>query len=258
MDTLSTRTVTELAARRETIVAAAARKARPSLAELAAKVREQAGRRLDAGQPTVAAEGNRSLAYRVLKRAFDFSGALALLLLFAPIMLGTLIVLTITTKGRPIFVQERIGYRGRKFPMFKFRTMRLDADNLQAAVKNEKDGPIFNNRRDPRITKIGRVLRSTSIDEMPQLFNILLGHMALVGPRPPVEKEVRQYEPWQHGRLAVMPGLTCLWQVSGRSEIGFVDWVRMDLWYVKNQNFWTDLHLLIKTPMSVISGKGAY
>ena len=108
---------------------------------------------------------------------------------------------------------------------------------MQVEVKNEKDGPIFKNRRDPRITRIGRILRNTSIDEMPQLFNVLAGHMALVGPRPPVEKEVRKYEPWQFGRLAVMPGLTCLWQVSGRSEIGFEEWVRMDLWYSRIRTF---------------------
>ena len=123
---------------------------------------------------------------------------------------------------------------------------------------NEKDGPIFKNRKDPRITRIGRVLRSTSIDEMPQLFNILSGSMSLVGPRPPVAREVLQYEPWQRRRLTVQPGLTCLWQISGRSEIAFEQWVRMDLWYVANQSFWTDLKLLIRTPSSVISRRGAY
>ena len=142
--------------------------------------------------------------------------------------------------------------------MIKFRTMRLDADKLQHVVKNEKDGPIFKNRRDPRITRIGRLLRSTSIDEMPQLFNVLSGSMSLVGPRPPVAKEVVQYQPWQRRRLSVQPGLTCLWQVSGRSEIGFEEWVRMDLWYVRNQSFLTDLKLLARTPVSVVSGRGAY
>ena len=168
-----------------------------------ARLRELAGGRLDAGRPLVAGEGNASLAYRLAKRAFDVVGALGLLVMFAPIMFVALVVLTITTQGRPFFVQQRIGYRGRKFPMIKFRTMRLDADRVQTQVKNEKDGPIFKNRRDPRVTCIGRFLRSTSIDEMPQLVNVLLGHMALVGPRPPVEKEVRQYEPWQHRRLSM-------------------------------------------------------
>jgi lipopolysaccharide/colanic/teichoic acid biosynthesis glycosyltransferase len=175
-------------------------------------------------------EGNTSLAYRVAKRGFDITGALVLLVLFSPILLATLIVLSITTKGRPLFIQERIGYCGRRFPMIKFRTMRLDADKLQHQVQNEKSGPIFKNRRDPRITRVGRFLRSSSIDEMPQIFNVLAGHMSLVGPRPPIAKEVAKYQVWQSRRLAVQPGLTCLWQVSGRSEIGFEDWVRMDIW----------------------------
>ena len=222
------------------------------------KFHEEVARRMDAGLPIVAAEGNGSWGYRAGKRVLDIVGALCGIALFSPILLGALLVLTITTKGHPIFVQQRIGYLGRRFPMFKCRTMRMNADQMQVNVANEKDGPIFKNRRDPRITRIGRLLRRTSIDEMPQLFNVLLGHMALVGPRPPVEKEVRQYEPWQFRRLAIMPGLTCLWQVSGRSEIGFTDWVRMDLWYSRNQNAWTDARLLVKTPLSVISGRGAY
>lgn len=216
------------------------------------------GRRLDAGLPLTPAEGNRSRAYQIAKRTFDFCGALAILIAASPILLATLLLLTITTCGKPIFVQERIGYRGRKFPMFKFRTMYLDAERRQQQVANQHTGPIFKNRTDPRITPIGRLLRKTSIDELPQLFNVLAGHMALVGPRPPVEKEVRQYELWQLDRLAIMPGLTCLWQVSGRSEIGFQDWVRMDLWYSRHQNFQTDLNLLVRTPLSVISCRGAY
>jgi len=222
------------------------------------KFHDEIAKRMDAGLPIVAAEGNVSLVYRGCKRAIDIFGALLGIVLFSPILLVTFVLLTITTKGHPIFVQQRIGYLGKRFPMFKFRTMHMNADKMQVSVKNEKDGPIFKNRQDPRISRIGRVLRRTSIDEMPQLFNVLLGHMALVGPRPPVEKEVRQYEPWQFRRLAIMPGLTCLWQVSGRSEVGFTDWVRMDLWYSKNQNAWTDATLLVKTPISVISGRGAY
>jgi lipopolysaccharide/colanic/teichoic acid biosynthesis glycosyltransferase len=203
-------------------------------------------------------EGNHCPLYRVAKRTLDIMGGLVALTLFSPIMLVTLIVLTITTKGRPLFIQERIGYCGRRFPMIKFRTMRLDADKLQHLVQNEKNGPIFKNRRDPRITKIGRFLRSSSIDEMPQVFNVLAGHMSLVGPRPPIAKEVAKYQVWQSRRLAIQPGLTCLWQVSGRSEVGFEDWVRMDLWYAKNQNLKTDINLLVRTPISILTGKGAY
>lgn len=203
-------------------------------------------------------EGNLRAKYQFLKRATDILGATLLLLLFAPIMLVTFVVLVVTTKGRPIFSQTRVGLCGRLFPMYKFRSMRLDADRMQHLVSNEKDGPVFKNRRDPRITRVGRFIRSTSIDEMPQLFNVLLGHMSLVGPRPPVPQEVAKYELWQLRRLAVKPGLTCLWQVSGRCEIGFEDWVRMDIWYLQNQNVATDLELLARTPVSVISGRGAY
>lgn len=213
---------------------------------------------LEGRKPLTHPNGNQSMLYTATKRMLDVVGAVAGFVLFSPIMLTTLIVLMFTTRGRPFFCQERVGYCGRRFPMFKFRTMRLDADRLQAQVVNEKDGPIFKNRRDPRITKIGRFLRSTSIDEMPQLFNVLLGHMSLVGPRPPVVNEVVQYKAWQFGRLGLKPGLTCLWQISGRSEIGFEDWVRMDLWYAEHQNLWTDLKLLIRTPLSVLSRRGAY
>lgn len=214
--------------------------------------------KLERGEPFVAPLGNRHRAYRALKRAFDLFGAIVLILVFSPILIGTFCLLTITTKGRPLFFQQRVGYLGEKFWMVKFRTMRLDAAQMQHAVENEKDGPIFKNRRDPRITRIGRLLRKTSVDEMPQLFNVLLGSMSLVGPRPPVPEEVAKYEPWQRRRLAVKPGLTCLWQISGRSEVQFEEWVRMDLWYLKNQGVVTDLNLLARTPTSVISGRGAY
>jgi lipopolysaccharide/colanic/teichoic acid biosynthesis glycosyltransferase len=207
---------------------------------------------------TIWAEGNQTSNYQVLKRAMDIVGSLALLVALSPVLLIVLAVLTVTTKGKPFFSQERVGLCGRRFRMFKFRTMRLDADKLQHLVQNEKDGPIFKNRIDPRITKLGRWLRKTSIDELPQLLNVLLGDMALVGPRPPVPKEVAKYKPWQRRRLAVKPGLTCLWQISGRSEIGFEDWVRLDIWYLQNQTLWTDVKLLVRTPLKVITCKGAY
>lgn len=214
--------------------------------------------RFERGGLLVERSGNLDLGYRCVKRTFDIVGSAALIVLLAPLMLLTLAVLTVTTKGRPLFFQQRIGLCGRRFWLPKFRTMHLNADKLQHLVANEKDGPVFKNRRDPRITRIGRLLRVTSIDELPQLFNVLLGTMSLVGPRPPVVNEVRQYARWQRERLSVKPGLTCLWQVSGRSEIGFETWVRMDLWYVNHQNLWTDLKLLLKTPLSVLTGRGAY
>jgi lipopolysaccharide/colanic/teichoic acid biosynthesis glycosyltransferase len=210
------------------------------------------------GRAIVGAAGNRSALYLGAKRLLDVVGALVLLSVLWPIMLATYVVLLFTARGRPIFRQERLGHRGRRFTLYKFRTMCLDAVGRQNEVSNEQDGPIFKNRRDPRITRFGHFLRSTSIDETPQLFNVLLGQMSLVGPRPPLAKEVAGYEPWQRVRLAVKPGLTCLWQVSGRSEIGFEEWVRMDLWYVEHQNLLTDLKLLVKTPWTVISQRGAY
>jgi len=213
---------------------------------------------LAAGREIVPGAGNRSPAYLRAKRAFDIIAALGLLALLGPIMLATYLVLLVVTRGKPLYYQKRLGYRGRPFTMIKFRTMELDADRRQHEIENEKDGPIFKNRRDSRITRIGRLLRSTSIDETPQLFNVLAGQMSLVGPRPPVGREVALYKPWQRGRLSVLPGLTCLWQVSGRSEIGFEDWVRMDLWYVRNQGFLTDFRLLLRTPWSVLSRRGAY
>ncbi len=210
------------------------------------------------GQPFIDPRGNKSSVYLFFKRAFDIAGAVALILLLAPILLAVFLILMFTTLGHPFFVQERVGFCGRRFRMIKFRTMHINAERFQHQVLNDKDGPIFKNRRDPRITGLGRILRKTSIDEMPQLFNVLTGAMSLVGPRPPIPKEVELYQPWQRQRLAIKPGLTCLWQVSGRSEIGFEDWVRMDLWYLKNQNLLTDAKLLAQTPTSVISGRGAY
>jgi lipopolysaccharide/colanic/teichoic acid biosynthesis glycosyltransferase len=210
------------------------------------------------GMPALMPAGNRTSLYLALKRSIDVAGTLALLLLLSPVMLATWLILMWTTKGKPIFVQERVGFLGRPFRMYKFRTMIVGAAAQQQAIANHKDGPIFKNFSDPRITRVGRILRSLSIDETPQLFNVLLGQMSLVGPRPALAHEVRQYQPWQRARLTVKPGLTCLWQVSGRSEIGFDEWMRMDAWYVEHQTFWTDLNLLARTPWSVISRKGAY
>lgn len=214
--------------------------------------------RLEAGLAFVPTEGNPSTLYRRAKRALDVLGAGVLLVLSAPLLAATYAVLWVTTRGKPIFRQVRLGLGGRPFVMYKFRTMTLDAAQRQHEVANEKDGVIFKNRRDPRITRIGRILRKTSIDELPQLINVLKGEMSLVGPRPPVPGEVARYRPWQRRRLAVKPGLTCLWQVSGRSEIGFEDWVRMDLWYARHQSFWLDVRLLLKTPWAVLRGHGAY
>ena len=206
----------------------------------------------------VTEDGNRSWWYLLSKRLLDILGAGLLLVLLLPIMAATYLVLWVTTRGKPIFSQTRVGECGRPFTLYKFRTMVLSAEKIQHKVKNQHRGPIFKNRRDPRVTRVGRILRKLSIDELPQLWNVLRGEMSLVGPRPPLEFEVQKYENWQLRRLSVKPGLTCLWQVSGRSEIGFERWVRMDLWYVDRQSLAMDLLLLAKTPISVLSGRGAY
>jgi lipopolysaccharide/colanic/teichoic acid biosynthesis glycosyltransferase len=142
--------------------------------------------------------------------------------------------------------------------MYKFRSMRLDAQAQQHLVSNEMEGPVFKNRSDPRITRIGRLLRTTSIDELPQLWNVLRGEMSLVGPRPLPVYEMAKCDARQMQRLAVKPGLTCKWQVSGRNDIGFDEWIEMDLWYVEHQGMGTDLALLLKTPWCVLTRRGAY
>ncbi len=161
--------------------------------------------RLQQGEAFVAPEGNLDRGYRIAKRALDIVGSAALLVVLSPVLVAVYIVLWISTRGHPLIRQERIGYLGRRFGMYKFRTMRLDAERMQHLVVNAQAGPIFKNRRDPRITRIGRILRRTSIDELPQLVSVLLGDMSLVGPRPPLEKEVAKYKPWQRRRLAGVP-----------------------------------------------------
>lgn len=206
----------------------------------------------------VAAGGNRSPLYQTAKRGMDIVGSLTLILLASPVLIGTWILLRLTATTKPIFVQTRVGKCGRPFPCLKFRTMVENAESIKHLIENEKDGPIFKNRRDPRITGIGRILRTTSIDEAPQLFNVLMGHMSLVGPRPPIPEEVEDYTPKELTRLSVKPGLTCLWQVSGRSLIDFDNWMEMDIWYVENQSLRTDLSLLVRTPFVVLTCRGAY
>jgi len=215
--------------------------------------------RLANNEPVVEPAGNQSPSYRITKRVLDVTTALVLLVVLSPVILITTVVLAVTMKGRPFFVQSRAGYLGRRFPMIKFRTMRLDADSIQHEVENEHgNAPVFKNRRDPRITRIGALLRKTSIDEFPQLVNVLLGQMSMVGPRPLPVHEVARFKTWHRRRLATKPGLTCLWQVSGRSEIAFEDWVRMDLWYLKHQSLAVDLKMLAMTLWSVLTCRGAY
>lgn len=194
-----------------------------------------------------------------IRRGFDFSASLALLLLLSPLLLLISGLVKGTSRGPVLFRQVRAGLHGRPFVFLKFRSMRLDAEALKAALApfNEMDGPAFKMTNDPRVTPVGRWLRKTSLDELPQLWNILKGEMSFVGPRPAVLDEVRQYEPWQRRRLSMQPGLTCLWQVSGRNELTFDEWMRLDLEYIDNWSLWLDLKIVLKTIPAVVFGRGA-
>jgi lipopolysaccharide/colanic/teichoic acid biosynthesis glycosyltransferase len=168
------------------------------------------------------------------------------------------VVIKLTSRGPAFYSQEREGLGGRRFRIFKFRTMRLDADRMLAQLRqySEQDGPAFKMSRDPRTTWIGRWLRKTSMDELPQLWNVLRGDMSLVGPRPlPIEESLK-CSPWQRQRLAVLPGLTCTWQIVGRNTVPFDEWMRMDLQYVRRQSFLFDIELLLRTPTSLVLQRG--
>ncbi|MGV3526662.1 MAG: sugar transferase [Candidatus Sericytochromatia bacterium] len=198
---------------------------------------------------------------RQFKRALDVLGALTALVLLAPLMLCTALAIWLEDRGPVFFAQERVGEQGRVFRFYKFRSMVRHAEALkdQLAHLNESgDGVIFKSRRDPRITRVGRVIRRFSIDELPQIWNVLRGDMSLVGPRPPVPREVADYTPEDRKRLDVRPGLTCIWQVSGRSEIPFRQQVQMDQDYMLRRSLRLDLLLLCKTVKAVMGGRGAY
>ena len=197
--------------------------------------------------------------YAAAKRMFDVLFAILLLVVTAPALLIAAMFIGCTSRGPVIFRQTRCGRGGQLFTCYKLRTMVVGAERRRAEVLplNEASGPVFKARNDPRITAVGRWLRKTSIDELPQLVNVLRGEMTIVGPRPPIPEEVVQYRPWELRRLAVKPGLTCLWQVSGRSEIGFEQWVALDLEYIRRRSFWYDLQIVARTAPAVLSGRGA-
>ena len=194
------------------------------------------------------------------KRIFDIAVTLALMPVALPMMVLVALAIKLDSKGDIIFPQTRVGRFGQSFTCFKFRSMRYDAEEIKQALaeENEASGPIFKMKRDPRITRVGRIIRKLSLDELPQLFNVLLGDMSLVGPRPPIPSEVVEYAAWQYGRLATIPGLTGLQQVSGRSDLDFDRWVELDLEYIRTQSFWNDILILLKTIPAVVTGKGAY
>ncbi|MEU2576481.1 exopolysaccharide biosynthesis polyprenyl glycosylphosphotransferase [Streptomyces anulatus] len=196
----------------------------------------------------------------VLKNVLDRTGALFGLLALAPLLLAVALSVRMSSRGPVFHRQVRQGQHNRPFTMWKFRTMVADAESLKAqlAASNEVDGPLFKMRGDPRVTPVGRMLRRTSLDELPQLVNVLLGHMSLVGPRPPLPEEASRYNEREHRRLAVKPGLTGLWQVSGRSDLTWQETVSLDLWYVDNWSVAADMGLLARTVRAVADGRGAY
>ena len=194
-----------------------------------------------------------------IKRGIDILGASVGILLFGPVALAAAVMIKITSKGPILFRQVRCGLNGRHFVMYKLRTMDIDAERRKPELDalNEMDGPVFKITEDPRITRIGRFLRRYSIDELPQFFNVLIGDMSLVGPRPPVPIEVAEYQTFERRRLSMRPGITCLWQISGRNAIGFDGWVRLDLEYIDTWSLTSDVNILFRTLPAVVSGNGA-
>jgi exopolysaccharide biosynthesis polyprenyl glycosylphosphotransferase len=194
------------------------------------------------------------------KRGMDIVGAALLLVACSPLLLIVAIAIKVTSAGPVLYSHERYGYMKRRFRMYKFRTMVANAEQMHASLEaqNEAAGPVFKIRNDPRVTWIGRLLRRTSLDEFPQLWHVLTGEMSLVGPRPLAIRDVHLFpEPWLMRRFSVRPGLTCLWQVSGRSNLGFDQWIALDLEYIDNWSLWLDLKILIRTPPMLLRGTGA-
>jgi exopolysaccharide biosynthesis polyprenyl glycosylphosphotransferase len=195
----------------------------------------------------------------VFKRIIDLTCSMIGLVLLSPLMLVTALAIKLTSPGPVFYKQTRCGLYGRRFKLTKFRTMVDGAEDRLWEIKhlNEMDGPVFKMRNDPRVTPLGNILRKSSIDELPQLWNVIKGEMSIVGPRAPLLEEVRHYSTSQRRRLSVKPGITCLWQVSGRSNVSFQRWMDMDLEYIDNWSVWLDLVIMLKTIPAVFTGRGA-
>jgi exopolysaccharide biosynthesis polyprenyl glycosylphosphotransferase len=210
-------------------------------------------------QEIIQIERKENNLYEVSKRALDVIASFLGLVILSPILLIVAILIKLESKGPAIFSQSRIGLNGKEFKMYKFRSMVQNAEELKEklAKQNEMSGPMFKIKNDPRVTKVGKFIRKTSIDELPQLLNILKGDMTLVGPRPSLPREVEKFESWMLKRLEVKPGLTCYWQVSGRNNIDFYDWMKLDLKYVNDMSFWLDIKLIFKTVAVLFGDKNA-
>ena len=198
--------------------------------------------------------------YEICKRGIDIIGAGSGLLLLSPVIAIVSCAVKFTSKGPIFFSQKRVGKNGQLFDMYKFRSMVVNAEELKEKLKhkNEMSGPMFKMKDDPRVTKVGKFIRKTSLDELPQLWNVLKGDMSLVGPRPSLPKEVEQFDSWMFKRLTVRPGLTCYWQVSGRNNIDFEDWMKLDVKYVEERNLWIDIKLIFKTVGVLFGDKNAH
>ena len=198
--------------------------------------------------------------YLFFKRAMDIIGSLCGIILLSPLLIIVALAIKIEDpKGSIFFSQQRCGKDNKLFPMYKFRSMVSNAEELleELMEHNEMDGPVFKIKDDPRITRVGKFIRKTSIDELPQLFNILRGDMSIVGPRPAIPHEVAEYSHYHKQRLLVKPGLTCIWQVSGRNSIGFDEWMEMDLEYIEKRDLWMDIKLIFKTVGVLFGDKNA-
>lgn len=197
--------------------------------------------------------------YLIGKRVFDIVMSLLALVVLSPVFLVTAVAIYLDDKGPVIFLQDRNGINGEVFRMYKFRSMCVNAPEMHKELlkMNELDGPAFKMQDDPRITNVGRFIRKTSIDELPQLINILKGEMSIVGPRPLPTYETAQCNEYQNQRLQVKPGLTCYWQCSGRNDIPFNEWMELDLKYIEEASFWVDLKIIFMTVAAVVTGKGA-
>ena len=198
--------------------------------------------------------------YEVVKRLIDIVCSFLGVLMLSPLFIIIAIIIKITSKGPVFFSQKRVGKNGKEFDMYKFRSMVVNAEELKEklAAQNEMSGPMFKMKDDPRVTKVGKFIRKTSLDELPQLWNVLKGDMSLVGPRPSLPKEVAQFDEWMYKRLEVKPGLTCYWQVSGRNNIDFEDWMKLDIKYVDERSTWIDIKLILKTVGVLFGDKNAH
>ncbi len=208
----------------------------------------------------VASQAGKNTCYLVVKRCMDLVAALGGLVLVSPILLASAVAIKLTSRGPVLFRQLRVGKNGKTFYMLKLRSMRNNAEASQAELMqyNETTGPVFKMRNDPRVTPVGRFIRKYSIDELPQLWHVVTGEMSLVGPRPPLPSEVEHYEDWHRRRLEIKPGLTCIWQVCGRSDTTFDEWMRMDMEYIEKRSLLLDIKLLLQTIPAVLGGRGAY